>query len=82
MGKRLRTSRKLKAKETASEPSRKGRLSLGWSGKGCCEKKFTFQLGGWGGLVGSVGRIKVPNIYPLCLQVKGGIRSSSLFDES
>ena len=51
MGKRLRTSRKLKAKETASEPSRKGRLSLGWSGKGCCEKKFTFQSGG----VGRVG---------------------------
>ena len=38
----------MKAKESASEPSRKGRLSLGWSGKGCCEdtrKKFTFQSG-------------------------------------
>ena len=39
----------MKAKETASEASRKGRLSLGWCGKGCCEdtrKKFTFQSGG------------------------------------
>ena len=46
----------MKAKETASEPSRKGRLSLEWSGKGCCEetrKKFTFESGG-----GERGRTK------------------------
>ena len=42
----------MKAKETASEPSRKGRLSLGRSGKGCCEdtKKIHVSMRGvgWG----------------------------------
>ena len=46
----------MKAKESASEPSRKGRLSLGWSGKGGVrtrEKKSRFNR-----RVGSGGRTK------------------------
>ena len=66
----------MKAKESASEPSRKGRLSLGWSGKGCCEdarKKFTFQSEGRERRADKNGNRGGES--------KGGTWSSSLFDE-
>ena len=55
----------MKAGETASEPSRKGKLSLGWSGKGCCEdtKKIHVSVRGvgWGHFGGEAGGKKRVN---------------------
>ena len=79
----------MKAGETASEPSRKGKLSLGWSGKGCCEdtKKIHVSVRGvgWGHFGGEAGgkKGKIEGERAAAnsnLQVKGGTRSSSLFD--
>ena len=74
----------MKAKETASEASRKGRLSLGWCGKGCCEdtrKKFTFQSGGGEQREDKNGNRGGESCGKCKSSSKGGACSSSLFDE-
>ena len=74
----------MKAKETASEPSRTGRLSLGWSGKGCCEetrKKFTFQSGGGERRADKNGNRGGESSGKFKSSSKEGTCSSSLFDE-
>ena len=74
----------MKAKETASEASRKGRLSLGWCGKGCCEdtrKKFTFQSGGGEQRADKNGNRGGESSGKFKSSSKGGACLSSLFDE-
>ena len=74
----------VESERNCSESSRKGRLCLGWSGKGCCEdtrKKFTFQSGGGERRADKNGNRGRESSGEFKSSSKEGTCSSSLFDE-